>query len=327
MAEIVLGIGSSHTPMLNVGREEWPRFAESDPAIERFRDPSGRDRSYAELAALARPDIRPFLTEASFHDRYDRAQAGIATLRERLARARPDAIVIIGDDQQELLSERNMPAFLVYWGKEIESRQIARRLPWDWYNVANTHYFETAPQRYPVVQDLALQIIKTMVERGFDVAASSGLDRDMGENHAIGFVRQRLMADKTVPIVPVLINTFYPPNQPLPRRCYEFGKTLGAAIARWNGARRIAVVASGGLSHFLVDETLDHGVLDMLRRKDAAALSALPPEQLTQGSSEIRNWIAAAGAARKLELDWVSYVAGYRSSALTGVGLCFAHWA
>jgi hypothetical protein len=43
-------------------------------------------------------------------------------------------------------------------------------------------------------------------------------------------------------------------------------------------------------------------------------------------SSEIRNWIALAAAVKDLELDWLSYVPGYRSRALTGVGLCFAYW-
>jgi hypothetical protein len=32
------------------------------------------------------------------------------------------------------------------------------------------------------------------------------------------------------------------------------------------------------------------------------------------------------GAVPDLALDWISYVPAYRSRALTGVGLCFAHW-
>jgi 3-O-methylgallate 3,4-dioxygenase len=55
-------------------------------------------------------------------------------------------------------------------------------------------------------------------------------------------------------------------------------------------------------------------------------LKALPPKKLLSGSSEIRNWIAVAAAVKDLKLDWISYVPGYRSRALTGVGLCFAHW-
>ena len=81
-------------------------------------------------------------------------------------------------------------------------------------------------------------------------------------------------------------------------------------------------MASGGLSHFLVNEELDREVIEALQRKDHAALKALPMRKLLSGSSEIRNWIAVAAAVKDLELDWISYVPGYRSRALTGVGLC-----
>jgi hypothetical protein len=129
-----------------------------------------------------------------------------------------------------------------------------------------------------------------------------------------------------VPIVPILINTFYPPNQPLPRRCYAFEQALRAAIEAWPAPKRVAVVASGGLSHFTVNEKLDRRVLDMLRDKDAAGLMALPAAKLTSGSSEIRNWIAAAGALEGLDVRWSDYVPGYRTAAGTGTGIGFAAW-
>lgn len=326
MASIVLGLGTSHTPMLNVKCEDWPRFVESDPTIVPQRDKDGRVRTYDELVTLAEPSVRDWLNPASFRSRYDRAQAGIDRLRQILARVAPDVIVIVGDDQQELLHYENMPAFLVYWGKEIVSRQIARRLPWEWYNVANTRNYDGEPRRYPIAQGLALKIIETMIGAGFDVGASSGLVEGAGENHAIGFVRQRVMPNKAVPVVPILVNTFYPPNQPLPRRCYAFGRMLRRAIESWEEEARIAVVASGGLSHFTVDEELDRGFLDMLRRKDAAAFTALPLAKLNAGNSEIRNWIAVAGAVEGLDLHWLDYVPGYRTTAGTGTGIAFAVW-
>ena len=89
---------------------------------------------------------------------------------------------------------------------------------------------------------------------------------------------------------------------------------------------RVGILASGGLSHFLVNEELDRAVVNALQRKDYAALKSLPLNKLVSGSSEIRNWIATAGAVQHLRLDWITYVPGYRSHALTGVGLCFAHW-
>ncbi len=81
------------------------------------------------------------------------------------------------------------------------------------------------------------------------------------------------------------------------------------------------------ISHFTVDEALDGEVIRALREKDAEALQTLPREQLTSGSSEIRNWICAAGALEHLDLSWVQYCPGYRTLAGTGTGLCFASWA
>jgi 3-O-methylgallate 3,4-dioxygenase len=85
-------------------------------------------------------------------------------------------------------------------------------------------------------------------------------------------------------------------------------------------------LASGGLSHFVVEEKLDRAILEALRTKDSAFLRSIDPLRLQAGSSEIRNWIVVAEAARDLKLGWVDYVPGYRTPALTGTGLAFAEW-
>ena len=99
-------------------------------------------------------------------------------------------------------------------------------------------------------------------------------------------------------VVPVVLNTYFPPNQPTPKRCHALGRAIAAAVATWRQDARIAIVASGGLSHFTINEELDRRVLKACREADAAALTPLPPAQLASGSSEIRTWIAVAGAAK-----------------------------
>jgi hypothetical protein len=88
----------------------------------------------------------------------------------------------------------------------------------------------------------------------------------------------------------------------------------------------VGIVASGGLSHFFVDEELDRHVLAVLARNDGDAVAALPAAKLESGSSEIRNWLAAAGALEHLDMELVDYVPCYRSEAGTGVGMAFAVW-
>jgi 3-O-methylgallate 3,4-dioxygenase len=134
------------------------------------------------------------------------------------------------------------------------------------------------------------------------------------------------MTGKVVPIVPVALNTYFPPNQPRPRRCYELGQGIAKAVRSFKGSARVGILGSGGLSHFAVDEELDRLVLDACRGKDAIALSTIDPARLNSGSSEIRNWITVAGACEHLDTAWQEYIPCYRSAAGTGCGMGFAVW-
>ena len=133
--------------------------------------------------------------------------------------------------------------------------------------------------------------------------------------------------DKPVPIVPVLLNTYFPPSQPRPARCYAFGQALRKAVESFPADIRVGIAASGGLSHFLVDEDLDRAILKALADKDADFLKRIPRHKLHAGSSEILNWVALGGALEPLDLTWFEYVPGYRTPAGTGTGLSFAAWA
>ena len=53
--------------------------------------------------------------------------------------------------------------------------------------------------------------------------------------------------------VPICINTVQFPL-PSAKRCYALGQAVGAAIASWNSDKKVAVLASGGLSHQLDGE-------------------------------------------------------------------------
>jgi 3-O-methylgallate 3,4-dioxygenase len=106
----------------------------------------------------------------------------------------------------------------------------------------------------------------------------------------------------------------------------RLGKALKELIESYPEDVRIGVIASGGLSHFVVDEALDQSVIDALKRNDLDFLAQLDPRQLKAGSSEIRNWIVVASAATHLQLKWMSYTPSYRTPAGTGIGLGFASW-
>ena len=162
----------------------------------------------------------------------------------------------------------------------------------------------------------------------FDLAASKCLRAGEGEGHAVAYVHRHVMdAAKPVPVVPVFLNTYYPPSQPRPRRCYHLGQAVRRAVESFPGEARVGVLASGGLSHFLVDEDFDRAILKACADKDSAFLQRLPRNKLMGGSSEILNWVAVAGCVEHLDMNWFDYVPGYRTPAGTGTGMSFASWA
>ena len=126
--------------------------------------------------------------------------------------------------------------------------------------------------------------------------------------------------------MPILQNTYYPPNQPLPNRCFNFGQTIREAIESWESDARVCVLASGGLTHFVVDENLDRAIIRAFEEKDAEYLRTIPPELLNSGNSEIRNWITVAGMLQDKDMKLVDYVPCYRSPASTGCAMAFAYW-
>ena len=319
MADIVLGIGTSHSPMLSTPHEAFAGHRERD------------QQRVPEFAALAReraarvaPELAPAVTAA----RHAANQAALASLAAALADAALDALVIIGDDQGEWFSVDSQPALCIYWGDAVESlpppvERMAPSLRLGYWG----YYGDGANRSYPVDAALGRHVIESLTrDHGFDVAHMRVQPRHAPFGHAWSFVHQRLMNGRVIPIVPVLLNTYYPPNQPTPKRCYELGRALRRVIEAWPGARRVGVLGSGGLSHFVVDEALDRHVLDILARRDADAVAALPLNRLNSGNSEIRNWIAAAGALEGLAMRLLDYVPCYRSEAGTGCGMAFAIW-
>ena len=106
----------------------------------------------------------------------------------------------------------------------------------------------------------------------------------------------------------------------------QIGTAISQALAASPADLRVAIVASGGLSHFLCEEAFDRRVMQALKAHDVGTLMQIPQEALCSGSSETRNWIAMAGAIAHLRCVDDEYIPVYRSAAGTGIGLGFAAW-
>ncbi len=194
-----------------------------------------------------------------------------------------DMAVIVGNDQLEVFTRETIPAFSVFRGPYVEGiprtpEFLAKLNP----AIARAELDRT-PQvytQYPCLPDVGWHVTAALTADGFDVTQMTRLQTgEIGSNaapHAFGFVYRRIMRDQVTPHVPVFVNTFYPPNQPPAARCFEFGRALARAVASWPEDKTVAMVASGGMSHFVVDEEFDREVLDAMGRGDAAALGKVP---------------------------------------------------
>ena len=197
----------------------------------------------------------------------------------------------------------------------------------EWLRQVGRGYLMENNYSLPASPVFATELIEGLMDLDVDVTSVAGVDdpEKAGFGHAYGFIVKRLFR-RSIPVVPVLLNTYFPPNVPRATRCFDVGQKLRQVIEASASGMRVAVVASGGLSHFIVDEELDREVLRALQENDYQALRAIPRNALKSGSSEILNWVLVAGAVSPLPLTWSEYQPIYRTPAGTGVGAAFCIW-
>ncbi len=317
MAQIVIGIGTSHSPQLSIRAKDWAYLLKKDETDPRL--------DYQGLLTRAKPGIQSELGEEKFRQRDEACLKAVSYLGDALRKANADAVVIFGDDQHEQFGDDNMPTFAIYHGKSIPVVRDSGVRPAGWKDAERNGWAETADE-YANEDDLANHLIRALNDEDFDIARCNRLRKEIGVGHAFSFLYRRLVPGSKIPMVPVMVNTYYPPNQPTPKRCYGFGQAVRRAIESWQTDKRVALVASGGLSHVVIDEEIDQMTIDGLKNKKPEVLFRLPRERLKGGTSEILNWVALAGAMEDRELKYLEYVTTYRSPAATGCGMGFAYW-
>lgn len=330
MPEIVLGVGTSHSPLLAISPELWIDRGSDDLKRTDLVLADGRVVTYGQKLAEADTKFAGDATLEHFRGQAARAQGALDHLSNAIAQASPDVVVIVGDDQEELFRRAYMPAVAIYTGDTVHMHprnEVQPNLP-QWYKDANVGYQMDAPTSHSGSATLARLIVEGWIERGVDVSVASSVHdpRAAGFGHAYGFVFGRLLQGKDTPCIPILLNTYYPPNVPTPPRCYEIGRKLRETIESIPDQGRIAIIASGGLTHFATDEQFDRKVMTALAERDEDLISKLPVRALRSGNSEILNWLLAGGALEHLQLKWSDYIPVHRTPAGTGIGLGFALW-
>jgi 2,3-dihydroxyphenylpropionate 1,2-dioxygenase len=209
-------------------------------------------------------------------------------LGRRLDEVQPDALLLIAGDHLEGFFLNCVAPFTVFLAEEASG------------TFAGRHW------AYPVATDLALSLVEDALEAGFDAAWSQEAELD----HASLVPLHYILGTRPIPIVPLFVNVYVPP-QPTPKRCWQLGQALGDILRR--RPERIAVLASGGMSHYPgterygnPDYDFDYKLLDELKAGRGQALIDCPPAVLDDtGNIELRTWLVAMGmigADRPLQL-------------------------
>ncbi len=351
VAQIVAGFASSHTPLMSLPGESWDLRADDDTRNRELVQPgTGKHMAYDQLLAEADPRIKEQISKDIFVRKYENIQRSLNELGKTFEQVNPDVVVAFGDDQDEMMFENVMPSIDVYWGEtfKVVPRNVATRPGMSEAIRIASNVYAGEELDYPVPTDLGRHIIDTLMEHDFDPAHSRYMQeeyggtigpggwyldyqrvtkpRRVGIGHAFAFPIRRWFQGKQPAMVPIIINTCYPPNWISPRRAFALGRTVREAIKTWDSDLRVGIVTSGGLSHFTVDEELDRLAIKGLSEANGEILTSLPRHRLQSASTEILNWVAAAGAMGDTRMETICYEAGYRSPAGTGCGCAVGRW-
>src|SRR5262245_23112583 len=138
-----LGLGSSHAPSMFATLDDWPKIYET----------LTRGVPQPPRAAEETPEVIAAYSQ--------RIRKNLRALREQIESYRPDAILIVGDDQNEVFSRAFEPALAIYLGESVDgSRSIGLA----------GHSYEDNHITLPCHAPLARYLLHDLIARQFDVA-------------------------------------------------------------------------------------------------------------------------------------------------------------
>jgi len=327
MAKVTGVFNTVHTPFCYIPPEHWGTVRGS----RRLRDDVPDDGEEAQLKAR-------------------RIQAAFDVLREKLAEAKPDVLVIFGDDQREYFDFAAYPQFAIYADDEFTGALSADDLVR--YDINRQPGHKAARRTVKGHPDLAGALLLGLQDRGFDPAFCLKTEKTPEIGHA--FMRPaESLTDFGIPIVPIMTNCYFAP-QITAKRAYQFGAAVRQVIDEYPEDLRVAVLGSGGLWHTpgaqdaYLDEGFDRGSLQYLADGDPRGAAEyfdryeVPTGDLSQpkrdrnrtstglpnacgpqgGTREFCNWIAAAATVEGKKAKILDYIPVYSSP----VGAGFAYY-
>ena len=207
-----------------------------------------------------------------------------------LDETKPDALIVVGLDHLEAFSLDISPAFAIVVGPEV------------------TGSFGRKQYRVGVHQELARALLDGCLKRDVDMAFCH--KAFMGHAFVVPF--EFILEQRQIPIVPLFVNVYVPPL-PQPHRAYQLGRRIAEIVAA--RGERVAILASGGMSHYpgtekygYPDFDFDRYLLGVMERGEQSSLLSLTSEKLDEtGETELLTWYVVFGAIGNQRGEVLSY--------------------
>lgn len=246
--------------------------------------------------------------------RRDAISRTFSELARRVLEAKPEVLIVVSPDHWINFFLDNLPSICIGVGETHKGPPE----PW----LKHLPYGSIAGH-----PDFALHLARTALDEGFEPSLSHHLELD----HGFVIPLWKMGIDPLPPLVPIILNTIEPPLPSL-RRCLAWGDLIRGAIERYPGRLRVAILATGGVSHSIgehdmgrIDEAFDRECFEQLRSADREGLLGFLERRLDaagNGAAEMRNWLVAHGAAQGKGFELL----GYHPYPEWYVGCGFAAW-
>lgn len=249
--------------------------------------------------AMSHSPLIPSIPTAPPVDKQERVQEAYDQCRSILEEARPQAIVIVSAEHMSTLSPLLIPPFTLGVAESYTG-------PLDkWIGI---------PQKeYKGSKEFSQFILSKLYQNEFDVAMAGELALDHGIIQPLHYVEP---LEEQAVIIPVVLNGITPPL-PSMKRCYEFGKVLREAIEEQEIFERVAILGTGGLSHWVgtkemgtVNEEWDRRILELIQSGRAKEFACMNDEDILpagNGAEEVRAWSVVVGASRSNQGQVIAY--------------------
>ncbi|MGB1091323.1 MAG: hypothetical protein ACPGYX_04305, partial [Oceanobacter sp.] len=242
--------------------------------------------------------------DAPAKDVAEKSWAAYDTCAERLAEADVDTVIIVGNDHYMLFGTTCLPQYLIATGDvdgPLDQLPGLKRIP-----VNNN-------------EALATHIAAYGHDTGFDwaVARSFTTDHSVSIQHQKIVQKAEQISGKTIQVIPVYLASAVDPFLSM-KRCKQLGANIAEAVEAYEGSERVAVIASGGISHWVgvkesgrVNEEFDRRILDYSCSLNVDAIAALTDDEILEhggnGAMELRNWVVTMSAVQATDAALIEY--------------------